>query len=458
MTATGLKRKEIYIYGLGDLASNLSWNMISGFLLYFYTDVAGIAIAAAGTLMLLSRVMDALIDPAIGAVMDRTNSRYGKARPYLLYGPIPFAVLFVALFLVPFHSEPARLIYAYVTLIAIGLVYSFVNIPYTALMALMTRSTHQKMQLGSTRTIGSAVGTFVVTATTLPLVQYFGPDKRRGFAVTATIFAVVATVLFFTVFANCRERFEEHAVRTKGSLGRSLRNLAHNGPWAATFIFAALILVRLGALIATTIYFAIDVLHKPLLISILLPIISLSYGIAAAFAPAFFKRFGIRRGNIVALLVGAGIFALLPFFEGEVWVFVAIYTASSLAVGLCPTSAFAMTADAVDYQQWKFGTRDDGLLFSSISLSTKVGMAAGASSVAYVLAWAHFNPAQITPPVAQTIRHLYYWLPPVLMLIQIIPVMFYGLDKLHPQIVRELASRSEMEIDPTALLPEEPDI
>lgn len=282
--------------------------------------------------------------------------------------------------------------------------------------------------------------------------------KRRGFAITAAIFAAVATVLFFTVFANCRDRFEEHAVRTKGSLGRSLRNLAHNGPWAATFIFAALILVRLGALIATTIYFAIDVLHKPWLISILLPIISLSYGIAAAFAPAFFKRFGIRRGNIVALLVGAGIFALLPLFEGKIWIFVAIYTASSLAVGLCPTSAFAMTADAVDYQQWKFGTRDDGLLFSSISLSTKVGMAAGASFVAYVLAWAHFNPVQIKLPVAQTIRHLYYWLPPVLMLVQIIPMMFYGLDKLHPQIVRELASRSEMEIGPTALSAEEPGI
>src|SRR5664279_5890874 len=147
VTDTSLKRKEIYIYGLGDLASNLSWNMISGFLLYFYTDVAGIAIAAAGTLMLLSRVLDALIDPAIGAVMDRTNSRYGKARPYLLYGPVPFAILFIALFLVPFHSEPSRLIYAYVTLVAIGLVYSFVNIPYTALMALMTRSTHKNCLL-----------------------------------------------------------------------------------------------------------------------------------------------------------------------------------------------------------------------------------------------------------------------------------------------------------------------
>ncbi len=449
MTNSGLRWKEKISYGLGDVASNMSWNMISGFLLYFYTDVAGIAIGATGTLMLFSRVLDALIDPAIGTLVDRTSTRYGKARPYLLYLAIPFGAVLAALFMAPFQSEPGRLIYAYVTLNLIGILYSLVNIPYASLMSLMTRDTNQKMQLGSLRTIGSSIGTFLVTASTLPLVQLLGPDKRSGFALTATLFGAIAALLFFVVFANCRERYQEHINRAERSLARSLRDLSRNLPWKVTFLFGALILVRLGALIAATIYFAVHVLHKPWLISVLLPIISITFGISAIFAPAYYKRAGIRRGNIVALSVAAGLFAMLPLVEHTMWAFIAIYTASSLAVGFCTTSLFAMAADSVDYQQWKFGTRDDGLLFSSISFSTKVGMAVGSSFVAYVLAWAHFDPAHVTEAAVLSIRSLYYAVPPILMVVQAIVVCFYRLDKLHPEIIRDLANRSVMQLDAT---------
>lgn len=455
MEVTGLSRREKFSYGLGDFASHMCWDMTAGFLLYFYTDVAGIAIATTGTLMLVTRVFDALIDPAIGSVVDRTSSRHGKARPYLLYGALPFGLLLVALFVVPFHTEPARTIYAYVTLNLIGIVYSFLNIPYSALMALMTRNTHEKMQLSSYRTIGSSVGTFVVTSATIPLVHFFGPGLNRGFLMTAALFAGLSTGLFLLVFANCRERYKEPAPAKARSVNRSVGNLLRNGPWLASVSAGALLLMRLGAMLAITIYFAIHVLHNPWMISALLPLISVTWALAAVVSPPYFKRMGIRRGNILALIVSAACFAFLPMLEGKTWAFLALYGVSSFIVGVCPTALFAMVADSVDYQQWKFGNRDDGLIFSSMSLVTKVGMALGGSLIAFALARAHFDPKAVTVSMQGVIRDLYYWTPPMLMLLQTIPMMFYKLDKLHPQIVRELAARSSALLDPVKMASEQ---
>lgn len=451
MIRSSISMREKISYGLGDFASHTSWDMIASFLLFFYTDVAGIAIAATGTLMLVTRVFDALIDPAIGSMVDRTATRYGKARPYLLFGAIPFGVVLVALFCVPFHTEPARIIYAYLTLNLIGVIYSFVNIPYGALMALMTRDTHEKMQLSSCRTIGGAAGTFLVTSITIPLVHLFGTDMRRGFAIASAIFAGLSVALFLTVFANCHERFREPMLHAKRSVRHSVANLLRNVPWLLSVTAASLLLMRLGALIAITIYFSIHVLHNPWMISALLPIISIGHAVAAVAAPAYFRRLGVRVGSIVALLFGAASFACLPLLEGRTGAFLFVYGLSSLAVGVCPTSFFAMFADSVDYQQWKFGTRDDGLIFSSMSLCTKIGMAAGGALIAFAMAHAHFDPKAVTVAMQGTIRSLYYWTPPTLMLVQIVPMLFYTLDTLHPEIVRELANRSAMHLDPVAM-------
>jgi GPH family glycoside/pentoside/hexuronide:cation symporter len=274
---------------------------------------------------------------------------------------------------------------------------------------------------------------------------------RRGFVIASSLFVAISVALFLTVFANCRERFREPIHHTKVSLRHSLVSLARNGPWLLSVTAASLLLMRLGALIAITIYFAIHVLHNPWMISALLPLISVGHALAAVAAPAYFKRFGVRVGSIAALTLGAALFALLPMLEGRTWVFLVVYGNTSLAVGLCPTSLFAMFADSVDYQQWRFGTRDDGLIFSSMSLCTKVGMAAGGALIAYALALTHFDPKAVTLSMQGTIRSLYYWVPPALMLIQTVPMFFYTLDTLHTQIVRELANRSGMQLDSVAL-------
>jgi glycoside/pentoside/hexuronide:cation symporter, GPH family len=445
MTDLGLSRKEKLSYGLGDLASNLSWNLISGFLLFYYVNIALIPVAMAGTLMLVSMALSALLDPVIGILVDRTKSRYGKARPYLLYGAIPLGVVSSLLFLSPMHSVTGKVIYAYATLILVELLYACVNIPYGTLMLLMTRQANEKMQLSSMRTIGSSVGTFMATGLTMPVVALFGENRQNGFACVSAMFAVTLSLMFLVVFRNCKERYQDPFSQQKGTLRTAFSNLLHNRSWLVTFSFGSLMLVRLGALIAATAFFCIQVLHEPKLISILLPILSATSLCVAPFTPAYFRKMNIRSGIIVLLVASIALFAILPFFEKDLWAFLVIYTlAATLSVGPCTTAMFAMAANAVDYQQWQFGMRNDGLIYSSISIATKIGIALGTSLVAYVLAWVGFDPLHLSSSAAGAIRAVYYGSPIVIMVLQIVCISFYNLDRLHPQIVTDLNARSAL--------------
>jgi len=453
MTAPGLSLREKLSYGLGDVASNLSWNLISGFLLFFYVNVALIPVAAAGTLMLVSMVLSALLDPVFGLIVDRTTSPWGKTRPYFLYGAVPVGVSLFLLFLSPMHSVTGKIIYAYATLIMLGLLYASVNIPYGTLLGLMTRNQDEKMRLGSMRAVGSAVGTFMATGLTMPIVGLFGDDRARGFAWVGGGFGLLMSLLFFVVFFNCKERFQDPFTKQKGMIGKAFANLARNRIWRVTFGFGLLMLMRLGALISATIFFCIHVLHQPGWISILLPLLSATSLCSAPLAPSFFKRTGIRAGNIILLVAAIGLSAMLPMLEANRWAFLAVYSLMAfLSVGPTTTSIFAMAANTVDQQQWLYGMRNDGLVFSSISIATKIGMAAGTSLVAYGLAWAHFDAVHPAASAAGSIRALYYGLPITIMVLQVVCIAFYNLDKTHPQIVADLNARSRMAIESQAEL------
>jgi GPH family glycoside/pentoside/hexuronide:cation symporter len=445
-----LSIKEKISYGVGDVGSNMSWNMVASFLLYFYTNVALLPVALVGTLLLVSRVMDALIDPAIGMVVDRTRSRLGKARPYLLYAPFPLGILLVMVFYSPPASVGTKMIYAYATLILIGIVYSFVNIPYAALMALMTRNPNEKMQLSSMRTVGSSIGTTIVTAATIPFVNWLGP-ARQGFSIAAAVFAAVSVFLFLVVVLNTRERFVDHNTREKIRIGHTLGLLLQNRTWLVTFVFSFLNLMRLGVLIGGTAYFAINVMNRPWLISVLLPAISMSSIIAAVASPRYFGRFGIRKGNWLALFAALVCFAALPISQSYIPIFLFIYAMANIAMGVCTPATWAMSTYAIDYQQWQHGSRNDGLLVSSISLSTKVGIAGGLALAAYALAAAHFDPLHVNQASRSAIKLLFYGGSISFTLLMFTCISFYDLDALHPEIVRELNLRSFATVDPVEL-------
>ncbi|WP_371602415.1 MFS transporter [Streptomyces sp. NBC_01220] len=444
-----LSRKEKLGFGLGDLASNLSWNFTGSFLLYFYTNVAAISAAVAGTLMLLARVLDAVADPVVGAAVDRTRSRHGRARPYLLYGAVPFGVLSVLAFVSPDLSHTGKVIYAAVTFLLMGVVYSVVNIPYGSLMPLMTRDSHERMQLGTARAVGMSIGTIFVAVATPHLVTAFGGgSEERGYLLTAILLGTGSAVFFLLTFRATTEHYgdlsaTEAAGKTFTGAWTTVRQGLHNGPWILAALFMVVNFTRLGLLTTVTVYFSLYVLKEPWTISILLPLISGSLLVGSLAAPRYFARFGKRRGNVLALAVGALLYLVMPFTESVLPLLITVYTCACLVISLSLTSSFTLVADSVDYHEWKFGNRATGLLNAAQSLATKLGTALGSALVAGALAWTAFDPDHVAAATVTGLRWLYYGAPIALLLLQLLVMCFWRMDALHPRILEELKERQK---------------
>lgn len=440
-----LRLKEKISYGFGDLASNLMWGLVGSFLLYFYTDVALVPVAATGTLFLICRVLDAFIDPVIGGFIDRTNTKFGRTKPYILFGIIPFAVVLILTFTSFDISDTGKIVYAYITYIIAGLLYSVVNIPYGALLPLMTRDSNEKATLSSFRMGGMAIGNILVTAATMPLVGFLGDgNERRGFLLTTILYSILGIICFGIIVKNCQERYlDNHTQSTeKVSVSTTYKNAFKNGPWLSTIIFALIMFVKIGAQVAITIYFCNIVLGNPALISVLLPLLYVSMIVSSVITPAFIKKFKHRKGNIIALSIYIVGFCLLPFIVSNMTFFIVVYFIANIFGGIGTGAVFGMTADSVDYNEWKFGNRAEGTLYAGYSFATKVGMAIGGALVGYVLAFAGYNANHVTNSAANAINFLYYFVPIFCSLLQIIALSFYKLDKIHPQIVSELNQRN----------------
>lgn len=441
-----LKISEKISYGFGDLASNVMWGLVGSFLLYFYTDVALIPAAATATLFLVARVLDAFIDPVIGNFVDRTNSKYGRTRPFILFGIIPFCIMFVLTFTTFDLSDTGKLIYAYVTYIIVGILYSVVNVPYGALMPLMTRNTDEKAQLASFRMLGMAAGNIFVSACSMALVNIFGKgNQRTGFLLTSMVFAVAGFVCFMIVCFNCKERYLEKHIenQTKAKASETYKNALKNAPWVASIVFAFFMFVRIGAVVAITIFFCMYVLKNPGMIPVLLPLLYVSAFITAPLTPMFVKKFGHRKANIVGLIIYSAAFCIMPLFVGNMTLFIAIYFIGNVFGGIGSGSIFGMIADSVDYNEWKFGKRTEGTLYAGYSFATKVGMAVGGAAVGYVLAFTGYDAANVTEGAVNGINVLYYIVPIVCSIVQIIALIFYKLDSTHAQIVEELAAKNK---------------
>ncbi|MEU0514623.1 MULTISPECIES: MFS transporter [unclassified Amycolatopsis] len=446
--AVRLGWREKLGYGAGDLASNLSWNLVGGFLLYYYTDVAVVPVAALGTLFLVARLLDAIIDPAIGVLVDRTRSRWGKARPYLIFASIPFGVLGVLTFTVPDIGDTGKLIYAFLTYLTLGLLFSLVNVPYSSLLPMMTRDSQERMQMGGLRAIGSSVGSIIVTAGTTPFVALLGGgNEQRGWTIATLIFSVLSVGFFVFTFVACKERYalppETDALRP----GAALRTLWGNKVWKITFVYGVLNFVRLGMVLAVTVYFALAVLHAPWAISVLLPLVSGAMIVGGFVAPAYYRRFGKRRGNVQALAVGFVFWAAMIPLESNFPAFLTCYIVGTLAINLSMVSMFTMVADTVEYQQWRFGTRNEGLLSSGISFATKVGSAVGSAAVAYGLGVAGYTPGEASGPALTAIRLMFYGAPLLLIVLQALTMLFWDLDGKHEQMAADIdrATRAKEE-------------
>lgn len=427
--APRLSLGERLSYGFGDFGYSLAYNMAGAFLLYYYTNVAHLPAAAVGTIFLAARLLDAVIDILVGIAVDKTRSRWGRTRPYFLFTALPYCLMLILVFNVPEWSETAKLVYAFLTFKALGILMSLGSIPYTALMPMMTLDTRERLKLGGMRSIGTSVSVILGTAATMPLVGLFGGgDEQRGFLATAVLFAGLSLVALFMLFRNCRERFEDHAppgFRVLPAVGEMLRNRA----WQVCFGFCLLYFIRFGAMLSLTAFFAIDVLGRPWMISVMLPAISGMLLLAAFIAPPILARFGIRKGCIGAIAVSLALFLLLPLAEATPAAFLALYFAASIATSVTITAIFTMAAESVDFHEARFGTRNEGLISSGISLSTKVGMAVGTATIAFSLGIAGYVHGHVSEGAREAIRWSYYGWPIVLLALQALVVSFWPMDR-----------------------------
>ncbi|MBW8351371.1 MFS transporter [Bacillus sp. IITD106] len=437
--------KEKISYSFGDLASNFVWGMTTSYLLFFYTDIFGITAAAVGTLFLITRIFDALNDPVMGIIIDKTKSKHGKARPYLLYLPIPFAILSVLTFITPGFSDSGKLVYAYVTYLLLGMIYTAINIPYGALMSMMTRDSNEKSQLGSFRMMGLAAGSILVSALTLPLVKLFGGGNQQiGFPITMAVFSAIGVVLFYITFKYCKERYsEQEDPNNKIKVTESIGNLFKNKPWTVIATSSVIQFLRIGAMFGVLIYFVTYVLDQPALVPLYLTLANVANFAGGAIAPPILKRLKNRNGSLVVLAIALALFILLIFLENSsVYLFASVFFIANTLIGVSGSANFALLADTVDYQEWKFGKRTEGLLYSAYSFATKFGIAIGSAFIAYALGWAGYNPNAITGEAVSMIRFLMYAGPILFTLLQVIVLVFYKLDHNHAQIVKELNERN----------------
>jgi len=438
-----LKGRERVAYGLGDFGSNMAWNMVSNFLLFFYTDVFGISAAVVGTLFLIERIWDGINDPIVGWLADRTRSKFGSYRPYLLIFSIPFAISLALMFTTPNISMTGKIIWAYVTYFALEGLYSFVNVPYFALLASITHNLQERANLSSARFIGSMAATLIVSGAAPGIIAAF-PNPQVGYQVVAGIFAVIAVIAFMLCFAGTKERTqagEEEKVTIKGAWSA----LKINRPLVIVLI--ALLFMFTGFTIRNTsiLHYFKYVLEQEALAGIYFAAMALSGIIGASLAPSIIKKLDKR----LTAAIGFGIFTLSGvfwFFAGDILP-VTIISAIVGGFGMMMTAVtlIAMIADTVEYADWKTGVRAAGTVNAFSVMVTKIATAIGGALVGYILAFAHYAPDIVQPEaVLNGIRAMVSYIPSIGGLVGFVVIMFYTLDRNQfEKIWEELQARGK---------------
>ncbi|GAA1820583.1 glucuronide transporter [Agromyces neolithicus] len=442
-TESKLSKLSIVGYGAGDAANNLAFTTATMFLLIYYTDVAGIAAAAAGTLLLVVRVFDAFADVLAGRIVDRTYSkRLGKFRPFILFGSLPLLLLSVATFSIPQIGESGMLLYAYLTYAALGLAYSLVNIPYGSLAGAMTRDSSERAKLASARTIGAMIvgaglGIFIA-----PLIT---PDRdlQSVFTWMTVGFVVVGFALYMFTFFTAKETVKRDVARV--SMKQSFAILKSNTPLLLLCLSSFVFLTGMLALSTVQLYYLRDVLHALPLYAVLSIIqIALTFGLAVV-VPTIVRRFGKRTGYIgggLIMVVGGLVVFLSP--PSAVWLAFAGLVLCYVGLVLVNMLVWALEADTVEYGEWKTGVRAEGIIYALFSFTRKTGQAVGGALAAYALAIGGYVAGVESQSVEAEwgIRAAAGLLPAVAAGLAVLIMFFYPLtDKRHREIVAEIEER-----------------
>ncbi|MEI7675882.1 MAG: MFS transporter [Bacteroidales bacterium] len=425
-----LSIKEKIGYGLGDTASHFVWDMVGFWLLFFYTDVYGISAAAAGTIMLVARFWDMAIDPVIGVVSDRTNTRWGKFRPYILFGAVPYAVLAILTFTTPNLGEMGKIIYAGATYVLLMTAYAAINLPYSALGAVMTDDTYERAGLNTYRFIAGFTGQFIVTGLALTLAEFFGNgNKAQGFQYTVLLFAVLSLIFFFITFQTTKERVQPPKEQ-KNSLKEDLTNLFANKAWRILAIVGIISFIMFAMQNAAIAYYFKYYLGRESNVQLFNVIGTVALIVALPLSKPLAKRFGNKNVFIGSSLI-SGLFFMLIYLPG-INDLTTIYTFNIIAkMAYAPAVPllWTMIADSADYGEWTTGRRATGLYFSAAVFAQKAGWGIGAAIAGWILTISQFVPNAVQSDTAITgIKLLVSVIPGILYMSCALFMIFYKID------------------------------
>ena len=441
-----LSFREKLAYGLGDTASNFFFQVINIFLAYYYTDIFGLPAAAVGTLMFIVPTAVAALNPVVGVLADRTQSRWGKFRPWILWGAVPYGIVGYLMFANPALSPSAKLVYAYVTFILIKVAYVAINTPYGALMGVMSPSSDDRTSLSSYRFACAFLGAFLIGGFVPDLKEFLTPaggSAADGFRNTMAIFAVLSVAMFLYTFWNTKERVVSPPEQ-KGSLANDLGDLKSNIPWLVLFFVAFLNLTNVGLRNGAGVYYFKYVAGNEAALGNFNKVGFLCF-IAGALATKLFTSRWSRRSLMIwlTLINGAAIAACYFVDSHNLPLLYACNIIASFAAGPTPAIVWSMYADTADYGEWKFQRRATGLIFSATVFVQNIGMAVGGALIGWLLAYYGFvaNLVQ-TPRVVHGITLLFSLLPGAFALAAGFATIFYPLDEPQvKQMERELAAR-----------------
>jgi GPH family glycoside/pentoside/hexuronide:cation symporter len=446
---TRLSVREKVGYGLGDTASHFVWDMVGFWILIFYTDTFGISAAAAGTIMFIARIWDMASDPLMGVISDRTRTRWGKFRPYILWTAFPYGVLAILAFSTPDLGPTGKVVYAAVTYLLLMTAYTAVNLPYSSLGAVMTSDSYERTSLNTYRFICAFVGQLIVSGLALTLARRFGEgDYAKGYQLTLTLFAAISFVLFIITFATTKERIQPPKAQ-QDSLKQDVRILLSNRPWIILAIVGIVSFVMFALQNLSLAYYFKYYIGKEESVQLFNVVGSIALIAALPLSKPLAARFGKRNVFIGSSILSGSFFSLLylPGAESVGWIY-ALNVLGKMAYAPAVPLLWTMIADAADYAEWKSGRRATGLFFSAATFAQKGGWGIGGALAGWLLAaYGYVEQAATQTQLAVTgIKLLVSVFPGLLYISCAFVLVFYTIDAATcAKIKRDLEERRAAE-------------
>lgn len=437
--------REKICYGLGDSACNVVYGLCSTLLTFFYTDYVGVDIALVGIIFLITRFFDGVSDIIMGFITDRTHSKWGKARPWILWMSVPYAVTFVLLFLIPADASAwVQGIYIFVTYNLVNtVVYTALNLPYSTMASLITRDEKSRASTQAWRIFCGPGGKMIVTVSTIPLVQAFGNDQR-SWIIVACIYAVIALILLLICFFNIEERVVIEAAKDKTfTVKENLKALFSNQYWAICLGLWGFMVMMSTVTGTIETYYCKYTLGNEALYSPIYAAELISQCIVVLIVPHFVSRFGKRNLTLAGILLV--IVAQLVWMSNPLSVPIAMVSGVLRGIGVAPLWAcvFPMIADSAEFGQWKTHVRQDGMIFSAASMGSKLGGGLASAGIGLLMDSVGYDGtlAAQSPEAMDMIYNICMYAPIIFSVIIVVLCLLYKLDKIYPQVIADLKER-----------------